>query len=170
MRNIWIKKEAGFMIFKNRENDNQYVIEKFNNKDDMLEIEEKFRLLNLDIEYHIGSFNNGTERNEAIEEYKLKKNRIIFEDSQDYSLDREIPCPYPRVFPVTEGMVLKKWNEVKASGGVYSRYEAWEKGIKNPWLYHDGLLPEGIDRIKRLVLQDRLTTDEDKLFFWTVVY
>ena len=170
MKNIWIKKEAGFMVFKNRENDNQYVIEKFNNKDDMLEIEEKFRLLNLDIEYYIGSFNNGAERNDAIDEYKSKKNRIVFEDIQDYGLDREIPCPYPRLFPVTEGMVLKKWIAVKEAGGVYSKYEAWEKGIENPWYYNETMLPEGIERIKKLVLQDKLTTDEDKLFFWSVVY
>lgn len=172
MRNVWIKKEAGFIAFKNRENSSQFVLEKFNNKDDMLEIEEKFRLLNLDVERVIGIFNNGTEIKEAMEVYKLKNgvNKEFFNEPEKHGPDREIPCPYPRLKPVTEGMFLYKWTKFKEDGGVlYTKYEAWEENLRDYWGYNETMLPEGVSRLKNLILQDEIANDADKLFFYSMV-
>lgn len=130
MKNTWIKSQAGFMVFRNRGNDAQFVIEKFNNKDDMLEIEEKFHLLNLDVERFIGTFANGKERDEAIEAYKLKNggNREFFnEPEQTEHYDDMGSEPHLHVSVET---FLRNWDKAKALSNVICDMDALaEEGV-----------------------------------------
>jgi hypothetical protein len=167
----WKKKEAGFIVFF--DNNLNFFCEGFHNNEEKADIINKFKFLNLNTEERIGIFNNNAEIEAAIKAYTLKNggNRQFFNKSEECDLNRIIPCPYSCLAPVTEGMFLYKWTKFKKDGGVlYTKYEAWEKGLKKDyWGYNEIMLPEGHERIKKLVLQDKITNDADKLFFWTVV-
>lgn len=130
MKNTWIKSQAGYMVFSNRADDTQFVIEKFNNKDDMLEIEEKFRLLNLGVQRFIGTFANGKERDEAMEAYKLKNggNREFFNEPEPTEhYDDMGPEPH---LSVNLEVFLRNWNKAKTmSDVIYDMDELAEKGV-----------------------------------------
>lgn len=129
MKNTWIKSQAGFIVFKNRGNSEQFIIEKFNNKDDMLEIEDKFHLLNLDIERFVGLYSNGQEREEAIEAYKLKNggNHEFFNEPEEAHYDDMGPEPH---LHVDLEVFLRNWNKAKAMSDVICDMDAMaEEGV-----------------------------------------
>lgn len=156
----WKKKEAGYMVVSNKVNATQYFTEKFHNKEEMEQLEQKYKWINANIEYHIGTFANSAEIDAEIGNIVREP---FFTESGEYNPKRHIDgiCAY-----LTEEMVMKKWNEVKAQGRLYTTDEAMELGLEEWWGYHDAQLPEGRQKLDMLVLQDRLISDSDKEFFY----
>ena len=125
----WKKKEAGFIVFKNRANNDQFVCDSFHNKEEMEEVIEKFRLLNLEQEYHIGTFNNNNEIVQAIETYKLKNggNREFFTEPEEAHWDDMGSEPH---LTVDLDAFLREWNKAHAlSDKIHDQDELAEKGV-----------------------------------------
>lgn len=156
----WKKKEAGYMIISNKANDAQFFCDKFHNAEEMAELEQKYKWINANIEYHIGSFANNAEIEEAMNNVVREP---FFVEPTNYDPKRVIDGMFAHL---TEEMVMKKWNEVKAQGRLYTNEEAHELGLEEWWGYHDAQLPEGRRKMDMLIMQDRLTKDSDKEFFY----
>lgn len=126
----WKKKEAGFIVFKNRANSEQFVCDSFHNKEEMEAVIEKFRLLNLDKEYYIGTFSNNNEIEIAMETYKLKNgaNKQFFnEPEKQEHWDDMGPEPH---LNVSLEVFLRNWNKAKAmSDKIWDMDELAEKGV-----------------------------------------
>lgn len=66
----WKKKEAGFIVVRNKNNVNEFFIDKFHNKNEMELLEHKYSWLHADYEYHVGTFNSNDEIEIAIANYQ----------------------------------------------------------------------------------------------------
>lgn len=156
----WKKKEAGYMVVSNKANAAQFFCEKFHNVNEMKELEQKYQWINANIEYHIGTFANNAEIEDAMNSVVRES---FFVEPGEYDPKRIINGSFAYL---TEEMFMKKWNEVKAQGRLYTNEEAQELGLKEWWGYHEAQLPEGRRKMDMLVLQDRLISDSDKDFFY----
>lgn len=163
----WKKKEAGFIVFKNRASGEQFFCDIFHNNSEKRELLDKYKLLNFETEEYIGNFANNEEILNAVEIYKLKNggNREFFNESEkEEHWDDLGDEPH---LTVSLEVFLRNWNKAKElSDHLYTEEEInelKENGVTGVFPCVNGVV--GTEEIQRLYSKPMLWKMSEKVLF-----
>lgn len=165
----WKRKEAGFVVVGNQMDRSQYFCEKFHNKEELDNIVEKYKWIHPEFEYHIGTFNNDKELQDAMSQYtrnefNIESSNYIDDMGEDAHLHTD------------ERMFLRKWYNVKEQGlhdddcdlPVYYRYNPYienkeylDELLKQPMLYKESERVFFMIGIQEVCVYETLETKKD---------